>query len=189
MLQISPISFTSNEYNNKRLSEEKREDIRDTAVAGGAAGAGYTAVKGGGLNMAKKLTNASSTSAKVTGNLKNGLHTINESKKAVGGLAKSANSLFKNFKANARNFADNMMNSLKGMKAGKFIQGIIKTPVVKYGCKVCGGFLAGCVLISGLGTLYNNTTKVVDYYAPKLADNLNNLTDSVNTHKSDDAEE
>ena len=55
MLQISPIAFTSNEVNNRRLSDEKREDIRDTAVAGGAAGAGYTAVKGGGLNMAKKL--------------------------------------------------------------------------------------------------------------------------------------
>ena len=186
MLQISPIAFTSNEVNNRRLSDEKREDIRDTAVAGGAAGAGYTAVKGGGLNMAKKLKDASSTSAKLTSDIKKGMQTVNESKKAVTGLAKEANGIFRNFKLNAQHFTENMLNSLKNMKAGKLVQKFVKTPAVKYGCKVCGGFLAGCVLISGLGTLYNNTTKVVDHYAPQLAENLNNLADSYNKTSDND---
>ena len=190
MLQISPITFTSNErLSNRKLSDDQREDIRDTAVAGGAAGAGYTAAKGGGLNMAKKLKNASSSSAKVTGDLKNGMQTLRESQKAVTGLAKDANGIFKNFKINAQKFADNMLNSLKNMKAGKLVQRFVKTPVVKFGCKVCGGFLAGCVLVSGLGTLYNNTTKVVNHYAPQLAENLNTLTDHCNKSSENDDNE
>lgn len=186
MVKISPISFTSEETGRRRLSDEKREDIRDTAVAGGAAGAGYSAVKGGGFNMAKKLQKASSTSAKVSGELKSGLQTMNNSKKAVNGLANQAHGLFKSFKVNARNIADNMLNSLKSMKAGKFVQRLIDTPIVKGGCKLFGGGLALCVLLSGLGTLYNNTSKVVDNYAPKLADNFNRVVDILDK-KSEEA--
>lgn len=185
MLQVSPISFKGNE-SSKRITQEQREDIRDTAVAGGAAGAGYTAAKGGGLNMAKKLKNASSVSSKVTGDLNSGLKTINESRKAVTGVAGEASGLFKSFKLNAKKYSDNIINSLKSMKCGKFVQRMINTPVVKAGCKAFGGILAVCVLLSGLGTLYNNTSKVVDNYAPKLAENLNAIADHCKTKKEDE---
>lgn len=174
MLQISPVSFTSNER-PKRISDERREDIRDTAMAGGAAGAGYTAAKGGGLNMAKKIKEASSSASQTTGSLKNGIKTIKETKAALEKPAVEAVGLFKKLKINASAYADRMLNSLKNMKAGKFVQRMMNTPVVKFGCGAVGGVLAVCVLLSGLGTLYNNTTKIVDNYAPKLADNFNEM--------------
>ena len=179
MLQISPITFTANEK-PKRLSEEQREDIRDTAVAGGAAGAGYTAAKNGGLRMTNKLKQASSTVKETTKGAKQTIRTINEGKKALTGTAAEAKGLFSRFKINAKNYTDNMINSLKNMKAGKFVQRIVNTRVVRYGCGIFGGVLAGCVLLSGLGPLYSNTTKIVDNYAPRLADNLNHIAEQYN---------
>lgn len=187
MLQISPVTFTSNEK-PKRISDEKREDIRDTAMAGGAAGAGYTAAKSGGLNMAKKIKQASSTASQTTGSIKNGISTIKETKTAFQKPATEAVGLFKSFKTNAKNYANNMLDTLKNMKAGKFVRRIMNTPVVKYGCGIFGALLAGCVLLSGLGTLYNNTTKLVDNYAPKLADNFNELADKFK-HTNEEEEE
>lgn len=180
MIKVSPISFTSNNYSRKS-AEEKREDIRDTAMAGGAAGAGYTAARTGGLNMAKKIKEGASTAKQTTGTLKNGIKTAKGVTNALTQPVEEAAGLFKNFTANATRISNNIMNSLKDLKVSKFVQKIIDTPVVKGVSKVCGGFLAGCVLISGLGSLYTNTTKIVDHYAPKLADNFNELAEKYKT--------
>lgn len=188
MLKISPVTFTSNE-NQRRISQEQREDIRDTAVAGGAAGAGYTAAKSGGLNMAKKIKEASSTTSQTTGSLKRSLSNIKEGKQAITKTAVEAKGLFGNFRKNAKIFTDNMLNTLKNMKVGKFVQRIINTPVVKFGCGVAGGILAVCVLLSGMGTLYSNTTKVVNNYVPKIADDINDFSEKYKSMNSSKNEE
>lgn len=187
MLTISPVNFTASEgTKHKRLSDEKKEDMRDTAMAGGAAGAGYTAAKSGGLNMAKKLRESSSSLSQTTGNIKRGVNTLKETKQVLQQPVAEANTLFKRFKINANIFTNNMMSYLKNLKVGKFVQKVIDTPIVKGGCKVFGGALAGCVLISGLGTLYNNTSKIVDNYAPRIVDNFNQVADGL--RKSPDEE-
>lgn len=180
MLQVRPVSFTSNTQPRKS-AEEKREDIRDTAMAGGAAGAGYSAARSGGLNMAKKLKEGSSAVNHATGTVKNGVKTAKDVTAAFAEPVEKATGLFKNFKGNATRISNNIMNNLKDLKVGKFVQRFIETPVVKTGCRVCGGFLAGCILLSGLGSLYSNTTKIVDHYAPKLADNFNELAEKCKT--------
>ena len=84
MLTISPVNFTASEGTKpKRISDEKKEDMRDTAMAGGAAGAGYTAAKSGGLNMAKKLRESSSSLSQTTGNIKRGVNTLKETKQVL----------------------------------------------------------------------------------------------------------
>ncbi len=187
MLTISPVNFTANENAKpKRISDEKKEDMRDTAMAGGAAGAGYTAAKSGGLNMAKKLRESSSSLSQTTGNIKRGVNTLKETKQVLQQPVAEANTLFKRFKINANIFTNNMMSYLKNLKVGKFVQKVIDTPIVKGGCRVFGGALAGCVLISGLGTLYNNTSKIVDNYAPRIVDNFNQVADGL--RKSPDEE-
>ena len=187
MLTISPVNFTANENAKpKRISDEKKEDIRDTAMAGGAAGAGYTAAKSGGLNMAKKLRESSSSLSQTTGNIKRGVNTLKETKQVLQQPVAEANTLFRRFKINANIFTNNMMSYLKNLKVGKFVQKVIDTPIVKGGCRVFGGALAGCVLISGLGTLYNNTSKIVDNYAPRIVDNFNQVADGL--RKSPDEE-
>lgn len=187
MLMISPVNFTTNEGTKpKRISDEKKEDMRDTAMAGGAAGAGYTAAKSGGLNMAKKLRESSSSLSQTTGNIKRGVNTLKETKQVLQQPVAEANTLFKRFKINANIFTNNMMSYLKNLKVGKFVQKVIDTPIVKGGCRVFGGALAGCVLISGLGTLYNNTSKIVDNYAPRIVDNFNQVADGL--RKSPDEE-
>ncbi len=187
MLMISPVNFTANEGTKpKRISDEKKEDMRDTAMAGGAAGAGYTAAKSGGLNMAKKLRESSSSLSQTTGNIKRGVNTLKETKQVLQQPVAEANTLFKRFKINANIFTNNMMSYLKNLKVGKFVQKVIDTPIVKGGCRVFGGALAGCVLISGLGTLYNNTSKIVDNYAPRIVDNFNQVADGL--RKSTDEE-
>lgn len=187
MLMISPVNFTANENAKpKRISDEKKEDMRDTAMAGGAAGAGYTAAKSGGLNMAKKLRESSSSLSQTTGNIKRGVNTLKETKQVLQQPVAEANTLFKRFKINANIFTNNMMSYLKNLKVGKFVQKVIDTPIVKGGCRVFGGALAGCVLISGLGTLYNNTSKIVDNYAPRIVDNFNQVADGL--RKSPDEE-
>lgn len=184
---ISPVNFTANEGTKpKRISDEKKEDMRDTAMAGGAAGAGYTAAKSGGLNMAKKLRESSSSLSQTTGNIKRGVNTLKETKQVLQQPVAEANTLFKRFKINANIFTNNMMSYLKNLKVGKFVQKVIDTPIVKGGCRVFGGALAGCVLISGLGTLYNNTSKIVDNYAPRIVDNFNQVADGL--RKSTDEE-
>lgn len=187
MLMISPVNFTANENAKpKRISDEKKEDMRDTAMAGGAAGAGYTAAKSGGLNMAKKLRESSSSLSQTTVNIKRGVNTLKETKQVLQQPVAEANTLFKRFKINANIFTNNMMSYLKNLKVGKFVQKVIDTPIVKGGCRVFGGALAGCVLISGLGTLYNNTSKIVDNYAPRIVDNFNQVADGL--RKSPDEE-
>ena len=184
---ISPVNFTASEGTKpKRISDEKKEDMRDTAMAGGAAGAGYTAAKSGGLNMAKKLRESSSSLSQTTGNIKRGVNTLKETKQVLQQPVAEANTLFKRFKINPNIFTNNMMSYLKNLKVGKFVQKIIDTPIVKGGCRVFGGALAGCVLISGLGTLYNNTSKIVDNYAPRIVDNFNQVADGL--RKSPDEE-
>ena len=184
---ISPVNFTANEGTKpKRISDEKKEDMRDTAMAGGAAGAGYTAAKSGGLNMAKKLRESSSSLSQTTGNIKRGVDTLKETKQVLQQPVAEANTLFKRFKINANIVTNNMMSYLKNLKVGKFVQKVIDTPIVKGGCRVFGGALAGCVLISGLGTLYNNTSKIVDNYAPRIVDNFNQVADGL--RKSPDEE-
>lgn len=124
--------------------------------------------------------------SQTTGNIKRGVNTLKETKQVLQQPVAEANTLFKRFKINANIFTNNMMSYLKNLKVGKFVQKVIDTPIVKGGCKVFGGALAGCVLISGLGTLYNNTSKIVDNYAPRIVDNFNQVADGL--RKSTDEE-
>lgn len=176
MLQINPISFKGT-TDIKKSPHERREDLRDTAVAGGAAGAGYTAARNGGFKMFRQT---SSRFKNVSGQVKNGIDTINEAKTVLTKPIGEAKGLFSRFASSARTYGNRMWTYLTSMKAGKFINKIMRTPVVRHSCNIFGGFLAGCVLLSGLGTLYNNSTQLVDKYTNKIAGNVNNILDEYN---------
>lgn len=164
MLQISPVSFTSQTEKRNKISQEKKEDIRDGVVAGGAAGAGYTAVKSNTMKMLKE-TEAACQAGKTAA----AARTAN--------AVKNSGGLFAGLKNNAKVLTQRLVTKLDNVKASKYIKPIINNRITRFGCGVFGGALAVCILISGLGTLYHNTTKLVDHYAPRVANRVNNVVD------------
>ncbi len=159
-LSISPVSFTSND-NRRIVSQEKKDDIRDGAVVGGAAGAGYSAARN---NVMKSIKDAESA-------CKAGKAA------AAAKVAKNSSGLFAGFKNNAKVLTQKLVTKLDNIKASKYIKPIINNRATRFACGIFGGILAGCVLISGIGTLYSNTTKIVEHYVPRYAEKANSYFD------------
>lgn len=164
ILSINPVNFTANPEKKTKISKEKKEDIREGVVAGGAAGAGYKAAKSNGMKMLKEAE-AASKAGKAAAAVK-AAETAKKSKGLFAGLKNNANVLTKRF-----------VTQLENIKASKYIKPIINNRITRFGCGIFGGFLAGCILVSGIGTLYHNTTKIVDHYVPRVANRVNNLVD------------
>lgn len=167
MLSISPVSFTSEHDKKRRVSPEKKEEIRDGVVAGGAAGAGYTAVKSNGMKMLKE-TEAACKAGKTAAAAR-----AAQAAKA----AKNSSGLFAGLKNNAKALTKRFVTKLENVKASRFIKPIINNRVTRFACGIFGGVLAGCILISGIGTLYHNTTKLVDHYVPRVANRVNSIVE------------
>lgn len=162
MLSISPVSFTADSAKKPKINPEKKEEIREGVVAGGAAGAGYTAVKSNGMKMLKEAEAASKTGKAAAA-------------ARAAQTAKNNSGLFAGFKNNAKALTKRFVTQLENVKASKFIKPIINNRITKFACGIFGGILAGCILISGIGTLYHNTTKIVDHYVPRAAARVNNI--------------
>lgn len=162
-LLISPVSFTS-DNKSRVISKDKKEDIRDGAVVGGAAGAGYSAAKS---NVMKSIKDAEA--ACKAGKAASAVKTAETVKKSSG--------LFAGFKNNAKVLTQKLVTKLDNIKASKYIKPLINNRATRFACGIFGGVLAGCVLISGIGTLYNNTTKLVEHYAPRYAEKANRYFD------------
>ena len=161
-LSISPVSFTG--ANKPKVTEEQKEGIRDGMVAGGAAGAGYTAVKRNTLTMLQETEKACKAGkAAAAGRMAQ--------------TAKNTSGLFGGLKNNAQVLTKRLVSKLDSIKTSKYIKPIINNKLTRFGCAVFGGALAVCILISGLGTLYNNASKIAENYIPRAADRINRFAD------------
>lgn len=168
MMRISPVTFTASPERQSKVSERKREEIRDGVVAGGAAGAGYTAVKKNTLTMLKE-TEAACKAGKAAAAAR------------AANAAKAGTGLFAGLKNNARVLTQRLVTKLDAVKTSKFIKPIINNKLTRFGCGVVGGVLAACILVSGLGTLYHNSVKIVDHYMPRVADRVNKISDRLSS--------
>lgn len=173
MMKISPVTFTASKNKNIKVSEEKREEIRDGVVAGGAAGAGYTAVRKNAINMIKETETACKAGKAAAA-------------ARAANTAASGSGIFAGLKNNARVLTKRLVTRVESIKASRFIKPIINNRLVKFGCGVVGGFLAVCVLISGIGTLYHNTVKMADNYIPKVAHRVNRLAERLDSDEKKD---
>lgn len=171
---ISPVSFTSSPDKKQKVSKEKKEEIRGGVVAGGAAGAGYTAVRKNTLAMIKE-TEAACQAGKAAAKTAQAARA-----------AKDSAGLFAGLKNNARAITKKFVNQLDAVKTSKYIKPIINNRITRFGCSICGGFLAGCILVSGIGTLYNNSVQLVNHYVPKTAQRINTYARMLNKGTSDD---
>lgn len=169
-------------YNNTtftagKLNDEQKENLRDGAVAGGAAG--------GGFKMFKNAKNASKLTAETSQRIKEGQQLVRETVVAATKPVKEAKGLWSTFKANCKIYKTRLFEKVTAIKASKYIKPILNNKIVKFGCGIVGGALAGCVLISGIGTLYNNTTKIADHYAPQVAEGMNSLAEDCRNIKKE----
>lgn len=165
MTSINPANLIS-QYQSKpkKVSSEKKEEIRDGVVTGGAVGAGYTAVRKNALNMIKETE-----SACKAGKAAAAARAANAAKGGAG--------LFAGLKNNAKVITKNLITKLDAIKTSKYIKPIINNKLTRAACGAFGGFLAVCILISGIGTLYNNSIKMANHYIPRYADRFNRLSD------------
>lgn len=163
-MRISPINFTASHEKQPKISEQKREEIRDGVVAGGAAGAGYTAVKKNTLNMLKE-TEAACKAGKAAAAAR------------TAEAAKVGTGLFSGLKNNARVLTQRLVAKLDAVKTSRFVKPIINNRLTRFGCGVVGGALAVCILISGLGSLYHNSVELINNYAPRVAHRVNQISD------------
>lgn len=171
---ISPVSFTSSPDKKQKVSKEKKDEIRGGVVAGGAAGAGYTAVKKNTLTMIKETEAACQAGKAAT-----------QSAQAAR-AAKDSAGLFAGLKNNARAITKKFVNQLETVKTSKYIKPIINNRVTRFGCSIFGGFLAGCILVSGIGTLYNNSVQLANHYVPKAAQRINGYSKIIGRFNSYD---
>ena len=172
MMRISPVNFTASTQKHSKPSEQKREEIRDGVVAGGAAGAGYTAVKKNTLTMLKETETACKA-----GKAAAAARTAEAAKVGTG--------LFAGLKNNARVLTQRLVTKLDAVKTSRFIKPIINNRLTRFGCGVVGGVLATCILISGLGTLYHNSVKIVDHYVPRVAHRVNQISERFESSNND----
>ena len=176
MTTMTSINLTNliSQYQNKpkRVSPEKKEEIRDGVVAGGAVGAGYTAVRKNALNMIKETETACKA-----GKAAAAARAANAAKGSAG--------LFAGLKNNAKVITKNLITKLDAIKTSKYIKPIINNRLTRAACGAFGGFLAVCILISGIGTLYNNSIKMANHYVPRVADRFNRLSDRLDKNKED----
>ncbi len=171
-MRISPVSFTASNEKQPRVSEQKREEIRDGVVAGGAAGAGYTAVKKNTLNMLKETETACKAGKAAAA-------------ARAAETAKVGTGLFAGLKNNARVLTKRLVTKLDAVKTSKYIKPIINNRLTRFGCGVVGGVLAVCILISGLGTLYHNSVELINNYVPRVAHRVNQISDRFDSSKED----
>ena len=179
MLTVQPTSLyrQNTAFTAGKLDDEQKENLRDGSVAGGAAG--------GGLKMFKNARNASKLTAETTQKIKEGQQLVREVTTVTAKPVEEAKGLWASFKANCKLYKTKLFDKLTAIKTSKYIKPILNNRVVKFGCGIVGGALAGCVLISGIGTLYNNTTKIADHYAPEVADKMNSLADGYKNFKNE----
>lgn len=173
MTSINPANLIS-QYQSKpkKVSSEKKEEIRDGVVTGGAVGAGYTAVRKNALNMIKETE-----SACKAGKAAAAARAANAAKGGAG--------LFAALKNNAKVITKNLITKLDAIKTSKYIKPIINNKLTRAACGAFGGFLAVCILISGIGTLYNNSIKMANHYIPRYADRFNRLSDRFDKDNKD----
>lgn len=173
MTSINPANLIS-QYQSKpkKVSSEKKEEIRDGVVTGGAVGAGYTAVRKNALNMIKETE-----SACKAGKAAAAARAANAAKGGAG--------LFAGLKNNAKVITKNLITRLDAIKTSKYIKPIINNKLTRAACGAFGGFLAVCILISGIGTLYNNSIKMANHYIPRYADRFNRLSDRFDKDNKD----
>lgn len=173
MTSINPANLIS-QYQSKpkKVSSEKKEEIRDGVVTGGAVGAGYTAVRKNALNMIKETE-----SACKAGKAAAAARAANAAKGGAG--------LFAGLKNNAKVITKNLITKLDAIKTSKYIKPIINNKLTRAACGAFGGFLAVCILISGIGTLYNNSIKMANHYIPRYADRFNRLSDRFDKDNKD----
>ena len=179
MLSVQPTNLYRNNpaFTAGKLNDEQKENIRDGAVAGGDAG--------GGFKMFQNARKAAHLIAETTRKIKESQQLVREAATAAAKPVKEAKGLWSSFKANCKIYKTRLFEKITAIKTSKFLKPVLNNKVVKFGCGVVGGALAGCVLISGLGTLYNNTTKIADHYAPQLADGMNSIADGYRNFKKD----
>jgi len=177
---ISPVNFTSLPDKKSRVSKEKKEEIRDGVVTGGAAGAGYTAVRKNTLSLIKE-TEAACQAGKAAAKTAQAAKAAQTAKESAG--------LFSGLKKNARVLSKRFINKLDAVKTSKYIKPIINNRITRFGCTVFGGFLAGCILVSGIGTLYNNSVQIAQHYVPKVAQRVNSAANIVNRLSPDKKED
>lgn len=170
MMKISPVNFTGAVQSQPRVSAERKEEIRDGVVAGGAAGAGYTAVRKNALNMIKETETACNA-----GKAAAAARAANAAKDGAG--------LFAGLKNNAKALTKRFITKLDAVKTSKYIKPIVNNKLTRAACGVFGGFLAVCILLSGIGTLYHNSVKMAEHYVPRCADRLNRISERL---QSDD---
>lgn len=168
MMRINPVNFTGTPKSKPKVSSEKKEEIRDGVVAGGAAGAGYTAVRKNALNMIKETETACKAGKAAAA-------------ARAANAAKTSTGLFSGLKNNARVLTKRFITKLEAVKTSRFIKPIINNRLTRAACGIFGGFLAVCVLISGIGTLYHNSVKMVDNYAPQVAHRINRLAERLDS--------
>lgn len=173
MMKISPVNFTGAVQSQPRVSAERKEEIRDGVVAGGAAGAGYTAVRKNALNMIKETETACNA-----GKAAAAARAANAANAAKGGAG-----LFAGLKNNAKALTKRFITKLDAVKTSKYIKPIVNNKLTRAACGVFGGFLAVCILLSGIGTLYHNSVKMAEHYVPRCADRLNRISERL---QSDD---
>lgn len=170
MLTVQPIKLHNNPaFAAGKLDEKQKENLRDGAVAGGAAG--------GGFKMFQNAKNASKVTADTAKKITEAKKLVQETAAAATAPIKEAKGLWGTFKANCKLYKTKLFDKITALKTSKFLKPILNNKIVKFGCGAVGGALAVCVLISGIGTLYNNTTKIADNYVPKVADGLNSVAD------------
>lgn len=173
MTSINPANLISQyQTKPKKVSSEKKEEIRDGVVTGGAVGAGYTAVRKNALNMIKETE-----SACKAGKAAAAARAANAAKGGAG--------LFAGLKNNAKVITKNLITKLDAIKTSKYIKPIINNKLTRAACGAFGGFLAVCILISGIGTLYNNSIKMANHYIPRYADRFNRLSDRFDKDNKD----